>query len=208
MFLQMPIWIALYTALQGTFELRHAPFLWGYTWIDDLAKPDALLSWTPVNLFFGIQIAGLNVLPLLLAVVFFVQQKMQPKPPAMTPEQEQQQKIMQWMTLLFPVFLYGGPSGLNLYILTSTTIGIIESKIIRDHIKRREELEKGDRVIIDAPPTRASKRKRDEDEGPLGRGRGTPPPKKPAPTGWLGKKLAELQEKAEQIKREAERKAR
>ena len=116
--------------------------------------------------------------------------------------------MMQWMTLLFPIFLYGGPSGLNLYILTSTTIGIIESKRIRDHIKQREELEKGDRVIIDAPPTRGSKRKRDDDEGPLGRGRGAEPPKKPSPTGWLGRKLAELSEKAEQIKREAERKAR
>src|SRR5205085_131573 len=28
MFLQMPIWIALYTSLQNTFELRQAPFLW------------------------------------------------------------------------------------------------------------------------------------------------------------------------------------
>ena len=207
MFLQMPIWIALWSSLQTTFELRQSPFLWGYTWIDDLAKPDALVSWTPINLFFGIQIGGLNILPILLAVVFFLQQKMQPKPPAMTPEQEQQQKMMQWMTLLFPIFLYGGPSGLNLYILTSTTIGIIESKRIRDHIKQREEAEKEGKVIIDAPPTRAARRKRDDEEGPLGRPRGKEPPK-PAPTGWLARKLAELGEKAEQIKREAERKAR
>ena len=209
MFLQMPIWIALWSSLQTTFELRQAPFLWGFTWIDDLSKPDHLIELAnPIKLFFGIQFDGLNVLPILLGVVFFIQQKLQPKPPAMTPEQEQQQKIMQWMTLLFPLFLYSGPSGLNLYILTSTTIGIIESKRIRQHIKEREELEKGDRVIIDAPPTRASKRKRDDEDGPLGRGRGTEPPKKPTPTGWLGRKLAELSEKAEQIKREAERKAR
>ena len=207
MFLQMPIWIALWSSLQTTFELRQSPFLWGYTWIDDLAKPDALISWEPINLFFGIQIGGLNILPILLAVVFFLQQKMQPKPPAMTPEQEQQQKMMQWMTLLFPIFLYGGPSGLNLYILTSTTIGIIESKRIRDHIKQREEAEKEGKVIIDAPPTRAAKRRRDDEDGPLGRPRGKEPPK-PAPTGWLARKLAELTEKAEQIKREAERKAR
>jgi len=31
MFLQMPIWIALWNSLQSTFELRHAPFLWGFT---------------------------------------------------------------------------------------------------------------------------------------------------------------------------------
>lgn len=208
MFLQMPIWIALWSALQTTFELRQAPFLWGFTWIGDLSKPDHLVEFTnPIKLFFGIHVDGINVLPVLLGVVFYLQQKFQPKPPAMTPEQEQQQKIMQWMTLLFPLFLYNGPSGLNLYILTSTTIGIIESKRIRDHIKQREAAEKEGKVIIDAPPTRGNKRKRDDDEGPLGSRRGGPP-KKPAPTGWLGRKLAELSEKAQQIKREAERKAR
>jgi YidC/Oxa1 family membrane protein insertase len=209
MFLQMPIWIALWSSLQTTFELRQAPFLWGFTWIKDLSKPDHLVEFAhPFKLFFGIQLDGLNVLPILLGVVFFLQQKFQPKPPAATPEQAQQQKMMQWMSLLFPLFLYSGPSGLNLYILTSTTIGIIESKRIRDHIKQREEAEKEGKVIIDAPPTRGSKRKRDDDQGPLGRGRGAEPPKKPAPTGWLGRKLADLTEKAEQIRREAERKTR
>jgi YidC/Oxa1 family membrane protein insertase len=210
MFLQMPIWIALWSALQTTFELRQSPFLYffghHFTWIYDLAKPDALLSWPPIKLFFGIELSSLNVLPIFMGVVYFLQQKLQPKPPATTPEQEQQQKMMQWMTLLFPLFLYNGPSGLNLYILTSTTIGIFESKRIRDHIKQREEAEKEGKVIVDAPPTRASKRRRDDDDRPLGRGK--EPPKKPTPGGWLGKKLAELSERAEQIKREGERKAR
>jgi len=124
MFLQMPIWIALYAALNSTFELRQEPFLWGWTWIKDLARPDHLITWAPIKLFWGIEIGALNILPILLAVVFFLQQKYTPKPPATTPEQQQQQKMMQWMSLLFPVFLYNGPSGLNLYILTSTTIGI------------------------------------------------------------------------------------
>lgn len=144
MFLQMPIWIALWQALQSTFELRHAPFLYGWTWIDDLSKPDHLVDfslwgWTPVNLFGILYISGLNLLPLLLMAVFFVQFKLQPKPAAMTPEQEQQQKIMLWMTvLLFPLFLYGSPSGLCIYILTSTTIGIVESKIVRRHFEEAE----------------------------------------------------------------------
>jgi YidC/Oxa1 family membrane protein insertase len=207
MFLQMPIWIALWSALQTTFELRQAPFLWGFTWIDDLSKPDHVMAFRqPIELFFGWSIDGINLLPFLLAAVFWLQQKVTPKPPAMTPEQAQQQKMMQWMTLLFPLFLYNGPAGLNLYILTSTTIGIIESHIIRKHIREREELEKGERVIVDAKPTRGSKRKRDDDDGPLGKNRGAEPPKKP--TGWIGRKIAELQEKAEQIRREAEKKAR
>ena len=161
MFLQMPIWIALYSALQSTFEFRHEPFLYGLTWIDDLAKPDGLIRLDhPVHLFWGITLSGLNILPLLLAVVFYMQAEIQGRlQPKGTPEQEQQKKMMKWMSLLFPVFLYSGPSGLNLYILTSTTIGIIESKIIRKHIKEREEAEKAGRVIVDAPATRASRRK-------------------------------------------------
>lgn len=208
MFLQMPIWIALWSALQSTFELRQSPFLWGWTWIDDLAKPDAIISWTPIRLPFGIYFSSLNILPLLLGVVFFIQQKVQPKPVAATPEQEQQQKMMQWMTLLFPLFLYGGPSGLNLYIMTSTIIGIIESKVIRDHIKQREEAEKAGKVFVDARPTRASKRNRGDDLTGGPRGPATPPGGKPSPAGWLARKLAELQEKAEQVRRDADRKSR
>lgn len=199
MFLQMPIWIALFSALQNTFELRQAPFLYGLLWIDDLSKPDAILSWSPIPLIFGFKLAGLNLLPILMAVVFFLQQKFTPKPPATTPEQQQQQKMMQFMTLLFPLFLYNGPSGLNLYILTSTTIGIIEMRRIRAHIKEREEAEARERpVIVDAGPTRGSKRlaktKQRTAEEPPKRG--------------LAKWLASLQEKAEQLQREAERRQR
>ncbi len=191
MFLQMPIWIALWQSLQTTFELRHAPFFYGFTWINDLAKPDHLITWNPIPLLFGIEIGALNVLPLLLAVVFFLQQKFQPQPPSMTKEQEQQRKMMQWMSLLFPVFLYNGPSGLNLYILTSTTIGIIEAKRIRDHIKEREAKEAEERVLVDpGKATRAGKR-RDREEP-------APPKKKGGIAGWL----ADLQARAEAMKNE------
>jgi YidC/Oxa1 family membrane protein insertase len=157
---QMPIWIALWQALQSTFELRQAPFLWGYTWIRDLSKPDYLIKfdWDHPPTLFMVTLDGLNLLPILMSVVFFVQitiqNRLQPKG---TPEQEAQKKMMVWMsTLLFPLFLYNGPSGLNLYILTSTMVGIIESKVIRDHIKQREAAEKAQGpVVVDARPTRA-----------------------------------------------------
>lgn len=209
MFLQMPIWIALWSALNTTFELRHSAFLWGFTWIDDLAKPDRLIPF-PADVSFRIPLIGIvvdafNVLPLLLAVVFFLQQKYTPKPPAMTPEQQQQQKMMQWMVLLFPIFLYAQPSGLNLYILASTGIGIWESKRIRRHIKEKEEAEKAGVVIVDAPPPDKSGRAAGGGTGKGGRGRGPKEPEKPSPGGWLARKLAELQEKAEQVRREAER---
>jgi membrane protein insertase Oxa1/YidC/SpoIIIJ len=50
----------------------------------------------------------------------------------MTPEQLQQQKMMKvMMVVLFPLMLFQAPSGLTLYILTSSSIGIIEGKRIR-----------------------------------------------------------------------------
>ena len=54
---------------------------------------------------------------------------------ATSPEQESQQKIMRiMMVVMFPLMLYSAPSGLTLYILTSSTVGILESRRIRKHI--------------------------------------------------------------------------
>jgi YidC/Oxa1 family membrane protein insertase len=203
MFLQTPIWIALWTSLQSTFELRQAPFLWGWTWIDDLAQPDALIDLPTIHLPFGMHLTAINLLPILLGVVFFVQQKFNPQPVTATKEQEQQRKMMQWMSLLFPLFLYNGPSGLNLYILTSTTIGIIESKRIRDHIKQKEEEEKAGKIIVDDDDD-------DGDDDKLARGkpqRGAKGKQPDAPKrGGLGGWLAELQQRAEEIRKNADKK--
>jgi YidC/Oxa1 family membrane protein insertase len=190
MFLQMPIWIALWSSLQSTFELRHAPFLWGLTWIKDLAQPDRLLFFpkTPINLYFT-SVDAINLLPILMGLVFYIQQKMTPKAVAMTPEQAQQQKMMQWMSLLFPVLLYTGPSGLNLYILTSTAIGIWESKRVRDHIQAQEEAEKAGKVIVDAKATRASRRHAKEEHAEDAKKTG-------GIMGWIGN----LQKKAEEVR--------
>ncbi|MDW8262104.1 MAG: YidC/Oxa1 family insertase periplasmic-domain containing protein [Phycisphaerales bacterium] len=202
MFLQMPIWIALFSALQSTFELRQAPFLQiggvNLTWIKDLSQPDHLIKLDQPFNFLFIPISGLNILPFLLAVVFWLQHKMTPKPPAMTPEQEQQQKMMQWMTLLFPVFLYGGPSGLNLYILASTTFGIIESKIIRDHIKRKEEAEKAGAVIVDADSAPRGRRTARHASAAGGESDSRP-------QGWLARKLTEMQKRVEELQQQADR---
>jgi membrane protein insertase Oxa1/YidC/SpoIIIJ len=67
-----------------------------------------------------------------------MQQKLM-SPPAADDQAAQQQKIMKWMTLLFPIMLYAYPSGLNLYILASTAAGIVDSVIVKRHIKREED---------------------------------------------------------------------
>jgi YidC/Oxa1 family membrane protein insertase len=71
-----------------------------------------------------------------MGFIFFIQQKyMSPQSMATTPEQASQQKIMRvMMVVLFPLMLYSAPSGLTLYILTSSTVGILESRRIRKHI--------------------------------------------------------------------------
>jgi YidC/Oxa1 family membrane protein insertase len=198
MFLQMPIWLALWQALYTTFELRQAPFLWGWTWIHDLSKPDHLVDFHRNFHFLFWDFSGFNLLPILMGLVFFVQTKLQPQPVATTPEQEQQQKMMKWMTvLLFPLMLYSGPSGLNLYIMTSTLIGVIESKIVRDHIKQREEAEKNGVVLVDP-----GKKFRGGTQSTVRSSKPTKPEKK----GGLAGLLADLQAKAEQIRREADKK--
>jgi YidC/Oxa1 family membrane protein insertase len=145
MFLQMPIWIALYAMLYFAFELRHEPafwgvfqLFWGWPFLADLSAPDHCFGEfaQPIHFLF-LNITGLNVLPILMSVVFFVQQKyMSPPPsPSMTREQIQQQKIMKvMMVVLFPVMLYSAPSGLTLYMVTSSLIGIVEGHYIRKHI--------------------------------------------------------------------------
>ena len=80
-------------------------------------------------------ITGINLLPLLMGAVFFFQQKYMTPSTSMSSEQETQQKIMRvMMVVLFPVMLYSAPSGLTLYILTSSTVGIMESRHIRKQV--------------------------------------------------------------------------
>jgi len=206
MFLQMPIWIALYGVLQTTFQLRQAPFLYGFTWIKDLSQPDYLFHFSsPIRIpILGAMmgdIHGISLLPFLLALTMFMQQQFMPKPVAATPEQLQQQKMMQWISpIMFLLIFYTYPSGLNLYIATSTAVGIIESKIVRDHIKAREEAEKAGRVFVSTKPSRANRMGRTE-SNPVNNGDGSDN----SMIGRIMKAWSRLLEQAEQAKKENER---
>jgi len=143
MMVQMPIWIALYSAIYASIELRGAAFL--PVWITDLSAPDALVRFATVTVpLLGWKIDSFNLLPILMGVVFYLQQKLMPKPAAAAanPQVAQQQKMMMiMMPLLFPLMLYKAPSGLNLYILASTCAGVIEQYVIRKHIREKDEAE-------------------------------------------------------------------
>src|SRR5690242_17570422 len=100
--LQFPIWFGLYRALQGTIELRHAPW---FGWITDLSAKDPYY-----------------ILPLLMGLSMYLVSKMTP----MTATDRQQQAMMKIMPIgmaaMFMVIPY--PSGLAVYILTSSVVGI------------------------------------------------------------------------------------
>ena len=140
MLLQMPIWVALWTALSSSVALRHAAFL--PVWITDLAAPDALVDFHRV--VFTVPMVGeftsFNLLPVLLAIAMMLQQKMTPTAASMDPAQARQQKnMMYFMTGFFLLMFYNQPSGLNLYIMTSTFAGVAEQMVIRKHIREKEE---------------------------------------------------------------------
>jgi YidC/Oxa1 family membrane protein insertase len=144
MFVQMPIWIALWSAIYTSIDLRGAAFL--PFWITDLSVPDALIRWTPIRIpLLGWHLGALNLLPILMGVAFYLQQKLTPmqQPSATTnPQLAQQQKMMNvMMPLMFPLMLYTAPSGVNLYIMSSTFAGVIEQYVIKKHIREREEEE-------------------------------------------------------------------
>lgn len=151
MFLQMPVWIALYATLFFAAELRHQGAFFGLfqalglkTFLADLAEPDRFIYFGReiVNLPLLGSITSLNLLPLILGVVFFIQQKYLTPPSApgsLTPEQEMQQKMMKWMTVvLFPLLMYNAPAGLALYFIVNSTVGILESRSIRASINAND----------------------------------------------------------------------
>ncbi|MFB0552352.1 MAG: YidC/Oxa1 family insertase periplasmic-domain containing protein [Phycisphaerae bacterium] len=147
MMVQMPIWIALWSAVYASIDLRGAPFL--PFWITDLSMPDALVSFSKVTVpLLNWKIQSLNLLPILMGVAMYLQQKLMPsQAPAGTasPQAAQQQQMQKTMMIMMPLFLplvlYNGPSGVNLYIMSSTFAGVVEQYIIRKHIREKEEAE-------------------------------------------------------------------
>ncbi|MCJ7729709.1 MAG: YidC/Oxa1 family insertase periplasmic-domain containing protein [Sedimentisphaerales bacterium] len=148
MLIQMPIWIALYGAIYASIDLRGASFL--PFWITDLSAPDALFKFKAIPIpFFG-KLDSFNLLPILMGVAFYLQQKLTPTQTASPdPQTAQQQKIMMiMMTALFPLMLYKGPSGLNLYIIASVFGGVFEQYVIKKHIRDKEQAQEQGLVAV------------------------------------------------------------
>jgi YidC/Oxa1 family membrane protein insertase len=101
MFLQFPVFIALYQVLGQSIELYQAPFA---LWIHDLSLKDPFY-----------------ILPILMGITMFLQQKMTPS--TMDPAQA---KVLMFMPIIFTFFMVSLPSGLTLYIFISSLFGVLQ----------------------------------------------------------------------------------
>ncbi|MCX5704685.1 MAG: membrane protein insertase YidC [Candidatus Omnitrophica bacterium] len=126
MLLQMPILFALYQVLMRSVALRGAEFLW----IKDLSMPDCLFKLPQSIPVLGNEI---NILPILMTIGMFLQQKMSTVKQCSDSSTAQQQKIMMIaMPIMFLVFFYHLPAGLVLYwVVNSTLMMAYQFKIMR-----------------------------------------------------------------------------
>jgi len=108
---QMPVFIALYWMLLESVELRHAPFM---LWIADLSMKDPYF-----------------VLPILMGISMFLQQKLNPTPP-----DPMQAKIMKMLPIIFTFFFLWFPAGLVLYWLVNNLLSILQQWYITNKIEK------------------------------------------------------------------------
>lgn len=144
---QMPIFLGLFASLRGSILLRHQPFL---AWIRDLSRPDELMSFERTQILF-FTVDALNLLPIIMIITWIWHQRSMPKPN--DPQQQTMMKVMSFMMIFFGIFLYNYASGLALYMITSSSLGIVETRFIKKKwpldkavenlkIKRRERMQK------------------------------------------------------------------
>jgi YidC/Oxa1 family membrane protein insertase len=102
--IQMPFIYAFYKVLAVSIELRHASWLW----VPDLSQHE------PFQIHF---------LPLIMVVSSYALQKMTPTAAAGDPNQ---QRMMQFMPLMYLFFFWSLSSGVVLYWLTGNLVGLAQ----------------------------------------------------------------------------------
>lgn len=108
--IQIPVFIALYWVLVESVQLRQAPFM---LWIQDLTARDPYY-----------------VLPILVGLSMFLQQRLSPPPPDPT-----QAKVMMFMPVIFTVLFINFPAGLMLYWLVNNMLSFLQQWYIMRTVK-------------------------------------------------------------------------
>jgi YidC/Oxa1 family membrane protein insertase len=122
--LQIPVFFALYKVLFITIDMRHAPF---YGWIKDLSAPD------PTSLFnlFGLlpyavpEFLHVGVWPIIMGITMWVQMQLNPQQPDPI-----QQKIFNWMPVMFTFLLASFSVGLVIYWAWNNVLSLIQQYTI------------------------------------------------------------------------------
>lgn len=128
--LQIPIFFSLYKVIFVTIELRQAPF---FGWIHDLSAPDptsilnlfGLLPFDAPGHGTTIGILSIGVLPILMGISMWMQQKLNPAPTDKT-----QAQIFAWMPWVFMFMLGRFASGLVVYWIANNTITFTQQYLI------------------------------------------------------------------------------
>ena len=108
---QIPVFISLYWVLLESVEMRQAPFI---LWFTDLSAKDPYF-----------------VLPLIMGVTMFIQQKLNP-----APLDPMQAKVMMLLPFMFTVFFAFFPSGLVLYWVTNNVLSIAQQWVITKRVEQ------------------------------------------------------------------------
>ena len=120
--LQIPVFFALYQVMMRSVALKGAQFLW----IKDLSEPDRLFVFAGNSTGLAMMIKEINILPILMAIGMFVQQKTSAAKMPTTSEAAQQQKLMLVIfPIMFGVIFYRMPSGLVLYWFINSTLTLV-----------------------------------------------------------------------------------
>ncbi len=109
--IQIPVFIALYWVLVESVQLRQAPFIF---WIHDLSQQDPYY-----------------VLPVLMGISMFIQQRLNPPPP-----DPLQAKVMMLMPVVFTVMFANFPAGLMLYWFVNNTLSFMQQWFVMKRLDK------------------------------------------------------------------------
>ncbi len=127
---QIPIFFSLYKVIFVTIEMRHAPFI---LWVKDLSAPDptsilnlfGALPWSTPETGTLLALISLGVLPIMLGVSMWLQQKLNPAPTDPT-----QAMVFAWLPWVFMFMLGQFASGLIIYWIANNLITFIQQYVI------------------------------------------------------------------------------
>lgn len=115
--IQIPVFIALYWVLAESVQLRQAPFIF---WIRDLSHSDPYY-----------------VLPLLMGISMFLQQRLNPPPP-----DPLQAKLMMLMPVIFTALFFNFPAGLMLYWFVNNMLSFLQQWYIMHKLEKEESMKR------------------------------------------------------------------